>query len=173
MISYSVCLLFAKVVRLGIWWPQHLLATYSWCMLLSILKYGLLFDQLALYFLLKSFFAHLQAVAAKFWTHSVKLTFRLFNFYPTQCYASMDTNYGPVLSVFVCACHKSVFYWKRWTDQAGFWHRGFSSSQSCAVFKGNSGIYKYEGSSLWNFVLNSGLRKFYSGISIVWNVLST
>ena len=36
-----------------------------------------------------------------------------------------------------------------------------------AVLKGNSVISKNKGTSLWNFVLNSRLRKFRHGISIV------
>jgi len=46
---------------------------------------------------------------------------------------------------------------------------------SYTVLKGNSVISKNKGTSLWNFVLNSGLRKFRHGISIVEtrNVLST
>jgi len=35
------------------------------------------------------------------------------------------------------------------------------------VLKGNSVISKNKGTSLWNFVLNSGLRKFRQGILIV------
>jgi len=35
------------------------------------------------------------------------------------------------------------------------------------LLKGNSVISKNKGTSLWNFVLNSGLRKFRHGISIV------
>ena len=35
------------------------------------------------------------------------------------------------------------------------------------VLKGNSVISKYKRTSLWNFVLNTGLRKFCHGISIV------
>jgi len=42
------------------------------------------------------------------------------------------------------------------TDQAGF-----------TYYKENSGIYKNKGTSLWNFVLNSGLRKCRHGTSIV------
>ena len=37
---------------------------------------------------------------------------------------------------------------------------------SYAVCKGNSGISKSVGTSLWNFVPNSGLRKFCHGILI-------
>jgi len=38
---------------------------------------------------------------------------------------------------------------------------------SYTVLKGNSVIFKNKGTSLWNFVLNSGLIKFRHGISIV------
>jgi len=43
---------------------------------------------------------------------------------------------------------------------------------SYTVLKGNSVILKNKGTSLGNFVLKSGLRKFRHGISIV-DVLST
>ena len=45
-------------------------------------------------------------------------------FLPVRCYASTGTSYGP-LCLFVCICHKSVFYQNGWTDRAGFWHGGF------------------------------------------------
>jgi len=38
---------------------------------------------------------------------------------------------------------------------------------SYTVSKGNSGIFKNKGTFLWNFVPNSGLRKFRRGLSIV------
>ena len=38
---------------------------------------------------------------------------------------------------------------------------------SYTVLKGNSVISKNKGTSLWNFVLNSGLRKFRHAMSIV------
>jgi len=38
---------------------------------------------------------------------------------------------------------------------------------SYTVLKGNSGVSKYKGTSLSNFVLNTGLRKFRHGISTV------
>ena len=46
---------------------------------------------------------------------------------------------------------------------------------SYTVLEGNSVISKNKGTSLWNFVLNSGLRKFRHGISIVetWYQLSS
>ena len=42
-----------------------------------------------------------------------------------------------------------------------------SFDQSYAVIYWNSGIYKNKGTSLWNFFLNSWLRQFRHGISIV------
>jgi len=44
---------------------------------------------------------------------------------------------------------------------------GASIHPSYTVLTGNSAISKNKGTSLWNFVPNSGLRKFYFGISIV------
>jgi len=44
---------------------------------------------------------------------------------------------------------------------------GASFHLSYTVLKGNSGIFRNKGTSLWNFVPNSGLRKFCFGISIV------
>jgi len=44
---------------------------------------------------------------------------------------------------------------------------GASFDLSYTVLKGNSVISKNKGTSLWNFVLNSGLRKFRHSISIV------
>jgi len=44
---------------------------------------------------------------------------------------------------------------------------GASFHPSYTVLKGNSVISKNKGTSLWNFVLKSGLRKFRHGISIV------
>jgi len=37
---------------------------------------------------------------------------------------------------------------------------------SYIVLKGNSGIFKNKGTSLWNFATNSGPRKFRFGIAI-------
>jgi len=39
---------------------------------------------------------------------------------------------------------------------------------TCTVFEGNSGIYRNKGTSIWNFFLNSGFKKFrHHGISTV------
>ena len=82
-------------------------------------------------------------------------------------YASAGTSYGPV-SVCLClfVCHKWEFYRNGWTNRAGFGVRA-SFHLSYTVLRGNSGICKNKGTSLWNFVLNSGLRKFRHGLSIV------
>ena len=67
-------------------------------------------------------------------------------------------------------CHKSVFCRNVGTIkriELGF---GMSASfhPSYTVLKGNSVISKNKGTkSLWNFVLNFGLKKFRHGISIV------
>ena len=70
------------------------------------------------------------------------------------------------LSVRLSVRHKSVFYRNGWTNRTGFWHVSFLPSVLHCV-KGNSVISKNKGTPLWNFVLNSGLRKFRHGISIV------
>jgi len=70
----------------------------------------------------------------------------------------------PCLSV--CVCQKSVFYRNSWMNRAGF-GRGASFHLSYTVLKGNSGIFKNEGTSLWNFFPNSELRTFCFGVSIV------
>jgi len=54
--------------------------------------------------------------------------------------------------VSVCVCRKSVFCWNVWMDQAGFWHEGFLWLLLYCVLR----KFGY----LWNFVPNSGLRKF-------------
>ena len=44
----------------------------------------------------------------------------------------------------------------------------FDQSYTVIIFKNiHSGIYKNKGTSLWNFFLNSGIRKFRQGMSIV------
>ena len=66
----------------------------------------------------------------------------------------------------VTVCHKSEFY------QIAEWFElvfgmGASFHLFYTVLKGNSGILKDKGTSLWNFVPNYGLRKFCFGISVV------
>jgi len=79
----------------------------------------------------------------------------------------MEQNYATVtLCLSVSVCHKSEIYRNGWTNELVF-GMGASFCQSYTVLKGNSGISKYKGTSLWNFVLNFGLRKFCFGISVV------
>jgi len=84
--------------------------------------------------------------------------------FTARCYASAVLAMGLYPSVSVC--HKSEFCWNGYTNGAGFgvlapFHPSYT------VLKGNSIISKNKSTSLWNFVLNSGLRKFCHGISIV------
>jgi len=66
----------------------------------------------------------------------------------------MQTVLAMALCTTVCVDHKTVFYRNGWTDRAGFRCRGFLDL-FYAVFLGNSGISRNNGTSLWNFVLNS------------------
>jgi len=79
--------------------------------------------------------------------------------FPARCYASAGTNYGP-MSVRLPVRHKSVFYQNGWTDRIVFCWCGvfLLPVLQCVVSK-----FRYlqnKGTSLWNFILNSGLRKF-------------
>jgi len=68
-----------------------------------------------------------------------------------------------------CVIMISSFYRAMlWTNRAGFWHVSFLPPvlHTYTMLKGNSVISKNKGTSLWNFVLKSGLRKFRHGISI-------
>ena len=56
--------------------------------------------------------------------------------------------------------HKPVLYKNDWTNGAGFWHGVFKFHLSHTVLKANMGT------SLWDFVPNSGLGKFRHGKSI-------
>ena len=86
-----------------------------------------------------------------------------------RCYASAVLAMGLCRSVSVSvrlSQLKSVFYRNGWTNRAGFWRVSFFHP-SYTVLKGNSVISKNKGTPLWNFVLNSRLRKFRHGIPIV------
>ena len=89
-------------------------------------------------------------------------------FYPRDAMLSRVLAMALRLSVCVCicVCYKSVFCRNGWMNRAGF-GMGFSFHLSYTVLKGNSGIFKNKGTSLWKFIQNSGLRKFCFGISIV------
>ena len=101
---------------------------------------------------------HPRGLSDRFLCTTFEATHRVTVF-TTRCYASAVLAMGLCPSV----CHKSVFYRNGWTNRAGFgmWA---SFHPFYAVLKGNSVISKNKGTSLWNFVLNSGLRKFRHGI---------
>jgi len=65
---------------------------------------------------------------------------------------------GLCLSVCPSVRHKSVSYRNDWTNRAVFGMWAFFHP-SYTVLKGNPIISKNKGTSLWNFVLNSGLQK--------------
>jgi len=79
--------------------------------------------------------------------------------------ASMGTSYGPV-TVRVCPSWVGLLS-KRidWLRRFLAW-RLLSTSPTLVLY-GNSGIYKNKCTSLWDLVLNSSLRKFHHGISMV------
>jgi len=79
-------------------------------------------------------------------------------------YLPRDASHGPVS---VCPSITSRSFTKtaeRIEPVFGMWA---SFHSSYAVLNGNSVVSKNKGTSLWNFDLNSGLRKFRHGISIV------
>ena len=76
-----------------------------------------------------------------------------------------DAMLWPCVCLCLSGCYKSVFCRNGWTDRAGFWFVGFFRPILHCV--SDSGIYKNNGTSLWNFVQNSGLKKICFGVSIV------
>ena len=96
--------------------------------------------------------------------------FLIFSFFPlftARCYASAVLAMGLCPSVCVClsvTSRCSIKTAERIELVFGTWA---SFHPSYTVLKGNSVISKNKATSLWNFVLNSGLRKFRHGISIV------
>jgi len=77
-----------------------------------------------------------------------------------------------VLAVALClsGCYKSMFCRNGWTDRAGFFGLqasfGLYPTLCCKEIQVSTKIM-VPGTSLWNFVQNSGLRKFCFGVSIV------
>jgi len=69
------------------------------------------------------------------------------------------------LCLSVCACLSQVGVLSKRMNASSL--GGASFHPSYTVLKGNSGISKNNGTSFWNFVLNSRLRKFCFDISIV------
>ena len=72
------------------------------------------------------------------------------------------------LSVCQSVRHKPILYRNDWKNRAGFWHGGFFRPVlQYTVLWWNSGTYKNNGTFLSNFFLNSGLREFCCGLSMV------
>ena len=85
--------------------------------------------------------------------------------FTARCYASavLATDLCPT----VCLCLSQVgVLSKRLNESSWFFGIWASFHPSYTVLKGNSDISKNNGTSVWNFVLKSGLRKFHHGISI-------
>jgi len=78
---------------------------------------------------------------------------------PTRCYVSAGTSFGPVSVTSRC----SVKTDERIELVFGV---GASFHLSYTVLEEKFGISRNKGSSLWIFVLNSGLRKFCHGMSV-------
>ena len=96
------------------------------------------------------------------------MSIRLHVFTRARRYASTGASYGPV---FVCLS-VSVFVTSRCSIKMAerielVFGMGASFHLSHTVLKGNSGVFKNKGTSLWNFVTGSGLGKFCFVISIV------
>ena len=97
------------------------------------------------------------------WTATVRhrIRYRLVVAFYRSMQCIRGTSHGPV-----SVCHKSMFYRNGGTNRAGFWHVSFLPAVLHCVQR----KFRYlqnKGTSLWNFVLNPGLRKFRHGISIV------
>jgi len=85
------------------------------------------------------------------------------DFYPRD--AMLARVLAMALCLSVCVCRKSVFYRNGWTIWPGFWHGSFLPPILHCV-KRNLCYLQNKGTSLWNSVPNSGLRKFCRGMSI-------
>jgi len=91
------------------------------------------------------------------------LTIANTDIFTARCYASAVLAMGLCPSV----CHKSEFCRNGWTNRAGFWHVSFLPPVLHCVKRKLVYLHKNKGTSHWNFVLKSGLRKFRHGISMV------
>jgi len=86
--------------------------------------------------------------------------------FTARCYASAVLAMGLCMCPFVRLSQDGVLS-KRMNESSWFLACELLSIRLYyTVLKGNSVISKNKGTSLWNFVLNSGLRKFRHGISI-------
>ena len=96
---------------------------------------------------------------------SVRLPAWGFVIFTARCYASAVLAMGLCLSVRLSVTSRSSTKMAERIELVfGMWA---SFHPSYTVLKEKSVISKNKGTSLWNFVLNSGLRKFRHGISIV------
>jgi len=85
--------------------------------------------------------------------------------FTVRCYASA------VLAMALCpsVCPSQVGVLLKRLNESS-WFLACELSTRPTLLKGNSVISKNKGTSLWNSVLKSGLRKFRDGISIVENL---
>jgi len=96
-------------------------------------------------------------------------------FLSMRCYASVDASCG-LMSVCLCLllsvtsqCSIKTAGW----IEVGFFCMGASFHLYYTVLKGNLDIFKNKGTSLWNFVSDSRLRKVCFGYVDHQNVLSS
>jgi len=85
--------------------------------------------------------------------------------FTARCYASAVVAIGLCLSVRLSVTSRCSIETTERIEL--FFGMQASFHPSYTVLKGNSVISKNNGTFLWNFVVNSGLRKFRHGISIV------
>jgi len=104
----------------------------------------------------------------------VRVTIQAVNFIrlvvilPAQRYASAGTSYGPVSVCLSVSLSQVGVLSKGMNGLIWFWHGGFFRPVlHCVLRKFRYLQYRSKGTSLWNFVLNSGLRKVRHGMSIV------
>ena len=89
----------------------------------------------------------------------------LSSLFTARRYASAVYAIVACLSVRPSVRHKPVLYRNYWINRACF-GTGASFHLSHTVLLGNMGISKNYGTSFWDFVSNSGIRKFRRGKSI-------
>ena len=112
------------------------------------------------YVIITSLFSLLATLAVYLWSH---LLVHLHHFYSAML-CIRGTSHGPVsvrLSVTSRCSTKTAERIELVFGMWAFFHPSYT------VLKGNLVIFKNKGTSLWNFALHSGLRKFRHCISIV------
>ena len=97
--------------------------------------------------------------------HTKQQQMRAVPRFTVRCYASAVLAMGLSVSVCLSVTSRCSIKTAEWIELVlGMWA---SFHPFYAVLKGNSVISKNKDTFLWNFVLNSGLRKFRHGNSIV------